>query len=133
MSAFSNIQRVSSPLRSTVNQIMKPLSVRGYSQEVKPFIPKDKEVTHTGVDWAADDHRQARFDSLGRHKLVNKKFAIDLIKEEPPIGVAGRMAICDGGTIEALGHPRIYINLDQTGNHSCSYCGLRYFKKPAAH
>ena len=32
---------------------------------------------------------------------------------------------CDGGG-GALGHPKVYINLDQPGPHACIYCGLRY-------
>ena len=58
---------------------------------------------------------------------MNTRFAIDLIAEEPPIAVKGRSAYCDGGG--PLGHPRVYINLDQPGNHSCGYCGLRYYQE----
>ena len=32
---------------------------------------------------------------------------------------------CDGGG-GALGHPKVYINLDKKGPHACIYCGLMY-------
>ena len=32
---------------------------------------------------------------------------------------------CDGGG-GALGHPRVYINLDPDGPQTCGYCGLRF-------
>ena len=36
-----------------------------------------------------------------------------------------RQVACDGGG-GALGHPKVYINLDKEGPQSCIYCGLRY-------
>ncbi|GAA5826086.1 hypothetical protein JCM3770_000982 [Rhodotorula araucariae] len=51
--------------------------------------------------------------------------AIELIQDEPIRLVEGRKAACDGGG-GALGHPRIFINLDKPGPHSCTYCGIRY-------
>lgn len=41
---------------------------------------------------------------------MNQQFAIDLIDEEPPIEVDCRVVWCDGGH-DALGHPKVYINL----------------------
>jgi uncharacterized Zn-finger protein len=32
---------------------------------------------------------------------------------------------CDGGG-GALGHPKIFINLDRSGPQACIYCGLRF-------
>ncbi|RWS23779.1 putative NADH dehydrogenase [ubiquinone] iron-sulfur protein 6-like protein, partial [Leptotrombidium deliense] len=40
-----------------------------------------------------------------------------------PIACKDRVVSCDGGD-GPLGHPRVFINLDQPGNHSCGYCGL---------
>merc|ERR1719430_9467 len=106
---------LNSPIRSS--RLLQCTAVRCYSQEmVRPFTAKEKLVTHTGQEWSADDQRQARFDSFGRDKLVNEKFAIDLIKETPPIEVAGNIAVCDGGKDVGLGHPRIFINLDKPGD-----------------
>ncbi|KAI9223703.1 zinc-finger domain-containing protein [Blastocladiella britannica] len=51
--------------------------------------------------------------------------AMDLIAEEPVRKVHERIVACDGGG-GALGHPKVYINLDQEGAHKCGYCGLRF-------
>ncbi|XP_064080538.1 NADH dehydrogenase [ubiquinone] iron-sulfur protein 6, mitochondrial-like [Macrobrachium nipponense] len=82
--------------------------------------------THTGQAFDPDDSRNVRFISTPRQ--TNERWAINLIKEVPPKGVDARVVACDGGP-GALGHPRVYINLDQPGNHSCIYCGLRFYKK----
>ncbi|KAJ1948626.1 hypothetical protein FBU59_001506 [Linderina macrospora] len=49
--------------------------------------------------------------------------AIDLIAEEPVRQIEGRLACCDGGG-GALGHPRVWINLDEGKPESCGYCKL---------
>ena len=38
---------------------------------------------------------------------------------------------CDGGG-GALGHPKVYINLDDGKPHGCIYCGLRFQLDPKA-
>ncbi|KAJ1977751.1 hypothetical protein H4R33_006149 [Dimargaris cristalligena] len=59
--------------------------------------------------------------------------AMELIAEEPIRMVEGRKATCDGGG-GPLGHPKIYINLDQDGiPHACGYCGLRFQQSHAHH
>eukprot|EP01117_Protostelium_nocturnum_P000719 TRINITY_DN1086_c0_g1_i3.p1 TRINITY_DN1086_c0_g1~~TRINITY_DN1086_c0_g1_i3.p1 ORF type:complete len:178 (+),score=46.49 TRINITY_DN1086_c0_g1_i3:87-620(+) len=55
-----------------------------------------------------------------------------LISEVPVIEVAGRKAICDGGH-GALGHPRVFINLDNGKPNVCGYCGIRFQKKEGDH
>ncbi|KAK9462937.1 uncharacterized protein V1516DRAFT_671546 [Lipomyces oligophaga] len=50
---------------------------------------------------------------------------IELINQQPIKFVADRIAVCDGGR-GVQGHPKVYINLDQDGPNSCTYCGLRY-------
>jgi len=87
-------------------------------------------VTHTGQHWEADDYRLVRFESSP--KQINSQFAIDLIAKVPPKEAKSRVVSCDGGG-GALGHPKVYINLDQPGNHSCGYCGLRFFKNDDHH
>ena len=69
---------------------------------------------------------------MGKSKEVNERWAIDLIDEEAPIAVKGRGTFCDGGD-GPLGHPRVFINLDQPGNHACGYCGLRFFQEHTGH
>nr|CAG4645315.1 EOG090X0NBY [Leptodora kindtii] len=80
-------------------------------------------VTHTGQAWQDDDSRLVRFDNTP--KQINSSFAIDLIAQVPPKEVESRHVYCDGGG-GALGHPKVYINLDKPGNHTCGYCGLRF-------
>ncbi|XP_067853897.1 NADH dehydrogenase [ubiquinone] iron-sulfur protein 6, mitochondrial [Heptranchias perlo] len=83
-----------------------------------------EKVTHTGQVFEEDDYRQLRF--VGRQKEVNESFAIDLIAEEPITEVTDRVVSCDGGG-GALGHPKVYINLDKdTKVGTCGYCGLRF-------
>ncbi|GCB67479.1 hypothetical protein scyTo_0008065 [Scyliorhinus torazame] len=71
-----------------------------------------------------DDYRKVRF--VGRQKEVNESFAIDLVAEEPVTETSDRVVSCDGGG-GALGHPKVYINLDkETKVGTCGYCGLRF-------
>ncbi|XP_078395235.1 NADH dehydrogenase [ubiquinone] iron-sulfur protein 6, mitochondrial [Cetorhinus maximus] len=88
-------------------------------------IPRAGEkVTHTGQVYEEDDYRRVRF--VGRRKEVNESFAIDLVAEEPVTEVSDRVVSCDGGG-GALGHPKVYINLDKdTKVGTCGYCGLRF-------
>jgi len=71
----------------------------------------------------------SRFENAARQ--VNSSHAIDLIAKVPPKECKSRIVSCDGGG-GPLGHPKVYINLDQPGNHACGYCGLR-FVKPEDH
>lgn len=50
---------------------------------------------------------------------------MELIAKVPPIMVKGVAHWCDGGG-GALGHPRVFISLEQPGPHPCGYCGLRF-------
>ena len=54
---------------------------------------KSDQATHTGQQFEEGDQRNARFDITGYEKLVNNKWAIDLIKEVPPIKVNKRVVI----------------------------------------
>ncbi|PKU46929.1 nadh dehydrogenase [Limosa lapponica baueri] len=84
-------------------------------------------VTHTGQVYEEKDYRRVRF--VGRQKEVNKNFAIDLIAEQPVSEVEKRVISCDGGG-GALGHPKVYINLDKdTKTGTCGYCGLQFKQK----
>ncbi|KAJ1203827.1 hypothetical protein NDU88_007608 [Pleurodeles waltl] len=87
-----------------------------------------EKVTHTGQVFDTDDYRKVRF--VARQKEVNEQFAIDLIKEQPVSDVDSRVVSCDGGG-GALGHPKVYINLDKdTKTGTCGYCGLQFKKHP---
>ena len=49
------------------------------------------QVTHTGQQFSESDPRNVRFAVTGLEKQVNKKWAIDLIAEVPPIRVNMRI------------------------------------------
>ncbi|KZC10602.1 PREDICTED: NADH dehydrogenase [ubiquinone] iron-sulfur protein 6, mitochondrial [Dufourea novaeangliae] len=83
-----------------------------------------KKVTHTDQLYDEDDYRNVRF--VDRPKEVNDNWAIKLIAEVPPKPTKERIVACNGGG-GPLGHPKIYINLDKPGDHSCGYCGLRFY------
>lgn len=86
---------------------------------------KGDQVIHTGQTWDEADPRSARFSVTGLTKETNDRWAIDLIAAVPPKVVTTRKVSCDGGG-GALGHPKIFINLDPEGPQSCNYCGLRF-------
>ncbi|XP_070796886.1 NADH dehydrogenase [ubiquinone] iron-sulfur protein 6, mitochondrial [Pituophis catenifer annectens] len=89
--------------------------------------PTGETVTHTGQVYEKKDYRRVRF--VGRQKEVNENFAIDLIAEQPVSEVETRVVWCDGGG-GALGHPKVYINLDKdTKTGTCGYCGLQFKQK----
>ncbi|KAM6899576.1 NADH dehydrogenase [ubiquinone] iron-sulfur protein 6, mitochondrial [Xenentodon cancila] len=84
-------------------------------------------ITHTGQVFDRDDPRRARF--VGKQKEVNTNFAIKLVAEEPVTDIEARVVSCDGGG-GALGHPKVYINLDKdTKVGTCGYCGLQFKHK----
>lgn len=62
----------------------------------------------------------------------NPLSAMELVANEPIRLVHGRKAVCDGGG-GPLGHPKIFINLDQPGPRPCGYCGLRFEQAPHDH
>ncbi|KAM8718053.1 hypothetical protein ACLKA7_004713 [Drosophila subpalustris] len=89
-----------------------------------------EQVTHTGQVFDKDDYRNVRFVNAKRY--VNENWGIKLIDEVPPTVTTERVVHCDGGN-GPLGHPKVYINLDKPGNHTCGYCGLRFVKKDEHH
>ena len=58
--------------------------------------------------------------------------ALPFVDSDPVIFIADRKVMCDGGG--PLGHPRVYINLDNESNvMPCMYCGKRFQRDPAHH
>ncbi len=49
---------------------------------------------------------------------------------EPPeiIAIDDNTVGCDGG---AMGHPKVYLNLDTSGQIDCPYCGRRFVRRGA--
>ncbi|KAK9368639.1 hypothetical protein V1509DRAFT_622303 [Lipomyces kononenkoae] len=58
--------------------------------------------------------------------------AINLIAEEPIRFIDSNIAVCDGGR-GVQGHPKVFINLDQDGPNTCTYCGLRFQQNSQGH
>ncbi|XP_029662206.1 NADH dehydrogenase [ubiquinone] iron-sulfur protein 6, mitochondrial-like [Formica exsecta] len=112
---FSKLYRKNTSALNTITQRMYATVNEG-----------DTQVTHTGQVFEKDDYRLVRF--VDRPKEVNENWAIKLINEVPPSPKKERIVACDGGG-GPLGHPKVYINLDKPGNHSCGYCGLRFYKE----
>ncbi|ELU16374.1 hypothetical protein CAPTEDRAFT_227786 [Capitella teleta] len=84
--------------------------------------PNIEKTTHTGQKFDEDDYRKARF--LNKSKHVNPNFAVDLIAEDPVVLCTKRVVPSNSGG--ALGHPKVYINLDKPGIHSCGYSGRKF-------
>ncbi|KIK92318.1 hypothetical protein PAXRUDRAFT_830055 [Paxillus rubicundulus Ve08.2h10] len=70
-----------------------------------------------------------RFEQTFMELQPNPLSAMELIANEPIRVVHGRKAVCDGGG-GPLGHPKIFINLDQPGPRPCGYSGLRFEQAP---
>ncbi|KAJ2311676.1 hypothetical protein IWW54_002513 [Coemansia sp. RSA 2705] len=79
----------------------------------------------------ADITNDPRFVQVDLDGQPRPMAAIELIAEEPVREVEGRLACCDGGG--ALGHPRVWMNLDDGKPADCGYCGLRFQMKPHHH
>ncbi|XP_029442957.1 NADH dehydrogenase [ubiquinone] iron-sulfur protein 6, mitochondrial [Rhinatrema bivittatum] len=100
-------------------------AVRKYS--CASATESEERVTHTGQVFAGKDYRKVRF--VARQKEVNEQFAINLIAEQPVTEISSRVISCDGGG-GALGHPKVYINLDKDSKTgTCGYCGLQFKQK----
>ncbi|XP_051520660.1 NADH dehydrogenase [ubiquinone] iron-sulfur protein 6, mitochondrial [Myxocyprinus asiaticus] len=110
----------------TLLSVLKVSAVSSQHYSV-PVSNHGEKVTHTGQVYDENDVRRARF--TGRQKEVNENFAISLVAEEPVTHVDSRVVSCDGGG-GALGHPKVYINLDKdTKVGTCGYCGLQFKQK----
>ncbi|CAD6184455.1 unnamed protein product [Caenorhabditis auriculariae] len=93
--------------------------------QVSETNAKFDELTHTGQAWDQADYRLQRFGISP--KQVNPNIAMNLIAQRPPQDCGHERSVhCDGGH-PALGHPKVYINLDKPGVHACGYCGNRFY------
>ncbi|XP_072937127.1 NADH dehydrogenase [ubiquinone] iron-sulfur protein 6, mitochondrial [Epargyreus clarus] len=110
----------SSPFLKQVSPRLTTFGIRCMTNKI------NDTVIHTGQQWDSDDYRLVRFTNAP--KQVNQNWAVNLIAAVPPKEVTQRVVWCDGGS-GPEGHPRVYINLDKPGDHSCGYCGLRFIKK----
>ncbi|KAI8317820.1 hypothetical protein GQ54DRAFT_315126 [Martensiomyces pterosporus] len=115
-------------------------AIRCKSTHVQPALPRDVagQAPNRAATWS--ENQRPREDIINDPRFVQADFdgqprpmaAVELIAEEPVREIEGRLACCDGGG-GALGHPRVWINLDEGKPESCSYCGLRFQMKPHHH
>ncbi|KAG4305112.1 hypothetical protein PORY_001282 [Pneumocystis oryctolagi] len=66
-----------------------------------------------------------RFEQTDFSLQPRSDAAIKLIANVPVRLTNKRIVSCDGGG-GALGHPKIYINLDKNEENSCGYCIFIY-------
>ncbi|KAL2911942.1 hypothetical protein HK105_208552 [Polyrhizophydium stewartii] len=69
-----------------------------------------------------------RFEQTNWELQPNPPSAMEFINAVPVKFVEARRVACDGGG-GALGHPKVYINLDKDQPMPCGYCGLRFQQK----
>ncbi|WFD31613.1 hypothetical protein MSPP1_002652 [Malassezia sp. CBS 17886] len=101
-----------------------PLSVREAGVDQAP---------NEAATWSPSQRPKAeamigpRFEQTYMPTQPDSLSAMELIANVPIHQTDRRVVWCDGGD-GALGHPKVYINLDKPGPQSCGYCGLRYEK-----
>jgi len=100
--------------------------------QVTPQAPNYAEVWSTNQRTRPSAGSSPRFEQTAMELQPNPLSAMEMIANEPIRLVHGRKAVCDGGG-GPLGHPKIYINLDQPGPRPCGYCGLRFEQAPHQH
>ncbi|WVQ77087.1 hypothetical protein IAR50_006770 [Cryptococcus sp. DSM 104548] len=138
----------SSPLPRLSRAI--PAAVRSYSIPPQPPKPIQSEQPDAAspsylqqspnvpTTWSKSQNpkphavENARFEQNSWRHQPNQPSAMGMVAEDPVRLVNGRKAVCDGGG-GALGHPKIYINLDKPGPKVCGYCGIRYEQAHEAH
>jgi len=134
--------------RRLVHRSLKTLSARSFSTPSQTAVPTkaDKEAAKVptpqspnfATTWTTSQHprpvagENPRFEQTAMDLQPNPLSAMGLIANEPVRLVHARKAICDGGG-GPLGHPKIYINVDQPGPHPCGYCGIRFEKASHHH
>ncbi|KAG0253780.1 hypothetical protein DFQ27_007206 [Actinomortierella ambigua] len=109
---------------STSNLVLNRSNLQQASNRETTWSPNQQPKTEA--------MKGPRFENTDIAAQPNSKAAIELIAEEPIRMVEGRRARCDGGG-GSLGHPAVWINLDQPGDHACGYCGIRFEQKPHHH
>ncbi|RHZ48981.1 hypothetical protein Glove_535g38 [Diversispora epigaea] len=113
-------------------------NVKESNNKLDNSIQISKQAPNRDITWSRNQRKREeamvgpRFEQTDLEAQPRPLAAIELIAEEPIHYVEGRIAVCHGGG-GPLGHPQIYINLDQPGPNVCGYCGLRFEKNPHHH
>jgi uncharacterized Zn-finger protein len=91
------------------------------SKAIVPQAPNSSKVWSASQTVKADALVGPRFEQMDINFQPNPPSAMELIAAVPIAKVASRVVSCDGGG-GALGHPKVYINLDKPGPASCGIC-----------
>lgn len=117
-------------------RIFSSLSSNSNSSSVSFPVSKEVQAPNRATTWSKSQQSRmdgmmgARFEQVSLETQPSPLSAIELIKTQSIRQVNERIVYCDGidGDV-ALGHPRIFINLDDGKPISCTYCGLRFQKR----
>ncbi|ORY94396.1 zinc-finger domain-domain-containing protein [Syncephalastrum racemosum] len=122
-------------LRTSLATVRPLYRIARYSTQLQPTVksvaPGAPQSPNRATTWSRDQRPKddamqgPRFEQTDIAAQPNAMAAIDLIAEEPIRFSSKRVVSCDGGDA-ALGHPKVYINLDKPGPHACGYCGIRF-------
>ncbi|KAK0478360.1 zinc-finger domain-containing protein [Armillaria novae-zelandiae] len=130
--------RPSSSLSTIAKALARSNSTAATPAPAAASNPLAAQAPNFPTTWSANQQPRPlgqsnpRFEQTAMETQPAPLSAMQLISEEPIRLVDGRKAVCDGGN-GPLGHPKIYINLDQAGPRSCGYCGLRFQQNHHAH
>ncbi|KAG8996600.1 hypothetical protein FRB94_008199 [Tulasnella sp. JGI-2019a] len=87
------------------------------------------QAPNRAAKWSTSQQSRPQHGSIPRFEQTDMSLqpmplsAQEMIAKEPIRLVHGRKAVCDGGG-GALGHPKIFINLDKPGPRPCG--GIRF-------
>ncbi|WVN89095.1 uncharacterized protein L203_104311 [Cryptococcus depauperatus CBS 7841] len=113
---------------STAPEPPTPLPAEQPTAVSPTYLQQSPNVPHT---WSTNQNPKphafanVRFEQTSLRYQPNRPSAMGMVNEDPVRLVQGRRAVCDGGG-GALGHPKIYINLDKPGPKACGYCSIRF-------
>jgi NADH dehydrogenase (ubiquinone) Fe-S protein 6 len=144
--------RTFSRANSTSTNVAPP--VQKVADAIASSDPHTKQAPNAPAVWSTSQaprphsHSNARFEQTLNELQPNPLSAQAMIAEEPVRLVHGRKAACDGGQLQLLcyclttyvlnvilagggplGHPKVYINLDQPGPRPCGYASSRPYPR----
>ncbi|KAI9100476.1 zinc-finger domain-containing protein [Phlyctochytrium arcticum] len=126
---MSSITRIC--LRTQCTGLKAPLSTSTLRRYASSGVPQVQQAANRSEVWSAHQQKKQvamsgpRFEQTDLSLQPNPLSAQELINQVPVKFVSARRVSCDGGG-GALGHPKVYLNLDKDGPQPCGYCGLRF-------
>jgi NADH dehydrogenase (ubiquinone) Fe-S protein 6 len=105
------------------------IPVKRYLSNTSVFLNKKLQAPNRNKTWSLS--QQSKEKAMTGPRFEQTDFSVqpaplsaqELISKVPVKFVDSRVVSCDGGE---LGHPKVYINLDQGKATSCGYCGQRF-------